>query len=641
MNILESVSSKFKSVDDEGISIEEYLDLCKKDPSVYASPFERMLEAIGEPELVDTSKDSRLSRIFGNSIIKRFKVFEDFYGLEPVIEQIVSYFKHAAQGLEEAKQILYLLGPVGSAKSSLANRLRQLMESKSFYAIKGSPVHESPLGLFNRFEHGKILEKEFGIPEARLIYVPSPWLTKRLKESNGDLSKIRVVKLTPSFTNQIAISKTEPGDENNQDISALVGKVDIRKIELFSQHDPDAYGFNGGLCLSNRGLLEFVEMFKAPIKVLHPLLTATQDRMFNGTEAMAAIPFEGVILAHSNESEWQSFRNDKKNEAFIDRVYIVKVPYCLRVNEEVEIYKKLIRESNLRDSPCAPKTLELLATFSVLSRLKMASNHDPVIKMRVYNGENVKEKANAALSLQEYKAQAGVDEGMSGCSTRFAFKILSSTYNYDTEEVSANPVHLFNVLENSIRQEQLEPSRQDILLSIIKAELKKTYDADLKKDIITAYVNSDEFGQNVFDKYINLARAYTQDSDYRDPDTGIIFDRQKIDNELSKVEEDAHISSRDSFREKCVNFCLDYMLSHGGKNPPWTSYEPMRSAIEKRLIKNLEDIVPIISIDAHKNEEDKRKYNNFFNNMKKLGYTTKKMIKIVVQYYVGIANQKG
>ena len=186
----------------------------------------------------------------------------------------------------------------------------------------------------------------------------SPWAVKRLQEFNGDISKFRVVKLFPSILEQVAIAKTEPGDENNQDISALVGKVDIRQLERYAQNDADAYSYSGALCRANQGLMEFVEMFKAPIKVLHPLLTATQEGNYNATEGLSALPFQGIILAHSNESEWQSFRNNKNNEAFLDRVYIVKVPYCLRVSEETQIYEKLLRESTLNEAPCAPGTLE-------------------------------------------------------------------------------------------------------------------------------------------------------------------------------------------------------------------------------------------------------------------------------------------
>ena len=248
--------------------------------------------AIGEPELVDTSTNSRLSRIFSNKVIRRYPAFADFHGMEECIDQIVSYFRHAAQGLEEETDPVPA-GPVGGGKSSLAEKLKQLMEKVPFYAIKGSPVFESPLGLFNASEDGAILEEEFGIPRRYLNTIMSPWATKRLQEFGGDISKFRVVKLYPSILNQIAIAKTEPGDENNQDISALVGKVDIRKLEEFPQNDADAYSYSGALCRANQGLMEFVEMFKAPIKVLHPLLTATQEGNYNSTEGLERSPTPG------------------------------------------------------------------------------------------------------------------------------------------------------------------------------------------------------------------------------------------------------------------------------------------------------------------------------------------------------------
>ncbi len=355
MSFFDSYRKSYVKGRDEELSLLDYLQLCKREPLAYATAAERMLAAIGEPEIVDTRTDVRLSRLFSNRVIRRYPAFLEFYGMEDAIAQIVAYFKHAAQGLEERKQVLYLLGPVGGGKSSIAERLKLLMEAFPIYALKGSPVNESPLGLFNVERDGPSLEKEYGIPTRYLTGIMSPWAVKRLNEFDGDITQFKVVKIQPSVLKQIAISKTEPGDENNQDISTLVGKVDIRKLESLSQDDPDAYSYSGGLCLSNQGLLEFVEMFKAPIKMLHPLLTATQEGNFKGTEGFSAIPFQGLILAHSNESEWTTFRNNRNNEAFLDRVYIVKVPYCLQVSEEVKIYRKLLKHSSLSSAPCAPE----------------------------------------------------------------------------------------------------------------------------------------------------------------------------------------------------------------------------------------------------------------------------------------------
>ncbi|MCV6626403.1 MAG: PrkA family serine protein kinase [Cellvibrionaceae bacterium] len=636
MGIIHHFQDRFKANQEEEISLQEYLDLCKSEPSIYANAAERLLAAIGEPELVDTSLDPRHSRIFSNKIIKRYKAFSEFYGMEECIEQIVAYFRHAAQGLEEKKQILYLLGPVGGGKSSLAERLKALMEQEPIYCLKGSPVFESPLGLFDSNEDGAILEEEYGIPKRYLSTIMSPWAAKRLQEYNGDISQFKVIKIKPSILNQIAISKTEPGDENNQDISSLVGKVDIRKLEEYPQNDTDAYSYSGGLCRANQGLMEFVEMFKAPIKVLHPLLTATQEGNYNSTEGLGAIPFEGVILAHSNESEWQSFRNNKNNEAFLDRIYIVKVPYCLRLTEEVEIYHKLIENSSLALAPCAPDTLKMLAQFSVLSRLKETENSSVYSKMKVYDGQNLKDTDPKAKSIQEYRDIAGVNEGMEGLSTRFAFKILSKVFNFDPTEVAANPVHLLYVLEQQIEQEQFPEEQRAKYLSFIKEHLAPRYVEFIGKEIQTAYLESyTEYGQNIFDRYVIYADFWIQDQEYRDPETGEILDRASLNEELEKIEKPAGISNPKDFRNEIVNFVLRARANNNGQNPVWNSYEKLRRVIEKKMFSNTEDLLPVISFNTKASSSDQKKHQDFVARMIERGYT-EKQVRLLSEWYLRV-----
>ena len=205
MDVISNFAARYERTREEEYSLEEYLEICRRDPLAYATAAERMLKAIGEPELIDTRNDPRLSRIFANKVIKIYPAFREFYGMEDAIEQVVSYFRHAAQGLEEKKQILYLLGPVGGGKSSIAERLKQLMEHVPFYAIKGSPVNESPLGLFDPEEDGSILEKEYGIPRRYLNRILSPWAVKRLEEFGGDIRKFKVVKRYPSILKQLSL----------------------------------------------------------------------------------------------------------------------------------------------------------------------------------------------------------------------------------------------------------------------------------------------------------------------------------------------------------------------------------------------------------------------------------------------------
>jgi serine protein kinase len=636
MDLFKHYQQRYETKIYEEYSLEEYLNICKKDPMAYATAAERMLAAIGEPEVIDTAKDTRLSRLFSNKVIRRYPAFEEFYGMEEPIEQIVSYFRHAAQSLEEKKQILYLLGPVGGGKSSLAERLKLLIQRIPFYAIKGSPVFETPLGLFDPNEDAELLEEKYNIPHRYLSNIMSPWAVKRLHEYGGDISQFRVVKLYPSIIDQVAVAKTEPGDENNQDISALVGKVDIRQLEDFPQNDPDAYSFSGALCKANQGLMEFVEMFKAPIKVLHPLLTATQEGNYNATEGMSAIPFSGTILAHSNESEWQQFRNNRNNEAFLDRVYIVKVPYCLRVSEEVSIYEKLLEHSSLREAPCAPDTLKMLAQFSCLSRIAVPENSNLYSKMRVYDGENLKDTDPKAKTMQEYRDAAGVNEGMDGLSTRFAFKILSKVFNFDPTEVAANPVHLLYVLEEQIEQQQFPQEIHDRYLSHIKEYLAPRYVEFIGKEIQTAYLESySEYGQNIFDRYVTYADFWIQDQEYRDPETGEILDRSALNDELEKIEKPAGISNPKDFRNEIVNFVLRARANNEGRNPSWQSYEKLRSVIEKKMFSNTEDLLPVISYAAKSSKGDEKKHQDFVLRMVERGYT-EKQVRLLSEWYLRV-----
>jgi len=621
---------------EEELSIDDYLAECKRNPLAYATAAERMLMAIGAPEMVDTRNEPRLSRLFANKLIKRYPAFAEFYGMEDAIEQVVSYFRHAAQGLEERKQILYLLGPVGGGKSSIAERLKQLMQQVPFYALKGSPVNETPLGLFDPTEDGPVLQQNFGIAPRYLQRVLSPWAVKRLDEFGGDVRQFKVVKRFPNILKQVGVAKTEPGDENNQDISSLVGKVDIRKLESFAQDDPDAYSFSGGLCLANQGLLEFVEMFKAPIKVLHPLLTATQEGNYKGTEGFGSIPFDGVVLAHSNESEWKAFRNNKNNEAFLDRIYIVKVPYCLRVSEETRIYEKLIRESSLGAAKCAPGTLKMMAQFSVLSRLKEPENSSRYSKMQVYDGESLKDTDPRAKSYQEYRDYAGVDEGMVGVSTRFAFKILSKVFNFDSAEVAANPVHLMYVLEQQIGREQFPADLEPRYIAFIKEHLAPRYAEFIGKEIQTAYLESySEYGQNIFDRYVTYADYWIQDNEYRDSDTGEVFDRSALNAELEKIEKPAGIANPKDFRNEIVNFVLRARANNQGKNPGWTSYEKLRLVIEKKMFSNTEELLPVISFNAKASADEAKKHEDFVTRMVGKGYTAKQ-VRLLCEWYLRV-----
>lgn len=633
MNLFDKVGKKLLAANQEEISLKEYLDLCKKDPMAYATAAERLLHAIGDPKLIDTRKDERLSRIYSNETVPVYEGFKDIYGLELNIKELVSVIKHAAQGLEEKRQIFYLLGPVGSSKSTIAYILKRLMEKVPFYAIKGSPLYENPLSLFSVEDADKL-----GIPKQYLNGIPSRWLLKRVEELDGDISKLKVVKVYPSETHQIGISHIEAGDENNQDISVLVGKVNINRLGDLPQDDPDCYSYSGGLCIGNRGLVEFTEMFKAPPKTLNPLYEATQSRFYNGTENVGALPFEGIILAHSNESEWQVFRNNQRNEALIDRICLIKIPYCLRYTEEKKIYEKLLRESSLKDAPCAPKTLELLAKFAVFTRLIKPADGKVENKLEVYNGGNLKYKIPDIKSVWEYQKEAhdsnnAKEEGFFGISTRFAFKVLSQTFNMDVEETAANPLYLLTILSEKLRQESLSKEDEVYYSSVVEylaQEYLKYFDSELKKAYIDAY---DEHGQSIFDKYFLYADSWLNDEDFRDPLSNLLMKSEDLDKYLESVEVPAGISNKKDFRNEIVKYCLRYRSQHDGKNPKWTAYQKIRDVIESKVFSNLDDMLPIISSSTQASHDDRKRHKDFVDRMVANGYT-EKQVRVLIDWFI-------
>lgn len=622
------------------ILIPEYFEEAKVSPRMYQSSHAAMIESFGTPRLLNTRDNPRLSRIYENRVLQVFEPFEEeFFGMYDVIQNIYGYMLSGSQGLDAAHKILYLLGPVGGGKSSLVEKLKQLaeivpMRVLAFVDENGklvqSPVFESPLGLFAEAGIKARVSAKYDIPLRAFPRIRSPWASKRLEEVRGDLGRFRVVELFPSIVDQIGVGVATPGDDTNQDTSTLVGKTDIRRLEHFAQNDPDAYSFSGALCVGQR-LMEFVEMFKAPIKTLNPLLPATMENYFTGTEQIGAIPFHGVIVAHSNEAEWSSFKSNKRNEAFLDRVSMVQVPYVLAVSDEIRIYEKLIKNSTLHKAPCAPETLRALATFFALSRIKDDEKSTRIAKLRVYDGENVKETDLKAKPIHEYRDAAGVDEGMSGESTRFAYEVLAKTFNFDPEEIAADPVHLMNVLEQEIIRKQYPEDKQKLyigtfLKDIVYKQVRKAVDTAIRDAYFDA---GSEFGQALFDRYIMLADSWIEDRDYKDPDTGDVLDREEINKQLEAIEKPAGIGNPKDFRNEVVRYALRYGKNHDGRNPCWKEYEPMKKVLEKKMFENVDEMLPVISFTKKATKEAEDKHKAFVDRMLAKGWTLKQVRKLV------------
>ncbi len=644
-SIFDAYKADFDKRKEEVLSLGDYLNLCKEDHMAYAGPAERLLKAFGEPEIIDTSKEKgRMNTIFMGKTIARYPAFDDFYGMEETIEKIVSHVRGAAEGSEYLKQILYLLGPVGGGKSSLGERVKELMEQNPIYVLrvksgphKGevSPINESPLGLFNTPEIKDILASEYNVPKRYMKLPASPWALKRLEEGGGNVDEVfEVVKVYPSMDKQIGVAKVEPGDENNQDISTLVGKVDINKLgEGTAQDDVDTYLFSGGFAKGHQGVMEFVEMFKAPLKVLNPLLEAMQARKYTGTEQIGTIPLDALILAHSNESEWKSFSADQKNEAILDRVNIVNVPYSMRYTEEKQIYQKMLDESGYSNKAIAPRTLDMLAKFAVVSRILPAGEDymgdaAPDVIADVLDGRMAEGAKRNVPSYKELKSREPLDLGMSGASTRFNFKTLTETFNARVNQgiLEADPITLMEVLKDRIIRDKRVPN-QDALIAYIDEKMAPEYKRFLSEEIVTAFTNADDsFLQNRFDRYISMAESWLQETEFNDKEvSGKLLGRPQLEAKLGEIERGANISNPQQFRQDVVFYVLKQRAQ--GQEVRWDAYEKLGSVIRQSVERRLEDILPLIIHDANRDEKQTEEFNRFIDNMKAKGYTTN-MIKV-------------
>ena len=303
----------------------------------------------------------------------------------------------------------------------------------------------------------------------------------------------------------------------------------------------------------------------------------------------------------------------------------------------MKIYEKLLANSSLSGAPCAPGTLEMMAQFSVLTRLKEPENSSIYSKMRVYDGETLKDVDPKAKTLQEYRDYAGPDEGMNGMSTRFAYKILSAVFNYDQTEIAANPVHLMYVLEQRLAREDLPDEVRRRCVEHIKGYLAPRYAEFIGKEIQTAYLESySEYGQNIFDRYVTYADCWIQEEDYRDPETGESFDRGGAECRAREDREARGHRQSEGFPQR------DRQLRAAGarhtiigRNPAWSSYEKLREVIEKKMFSNTEDLLPVISFNAKASADEREKHQNFVARMVAKGYT-EKQVRLLAEWYLRV-----
>lgn len=595
----------------------EYLQKLKQDPSLAELAHARLYDIVAEAgwEYLQSRDDPAVKRLFGDESLKVYNFFKDeFFGIERSIAQLVRYLHAAALKGEEYRQVLYLLGPVGAGKSSLIETLRRGLEhSPPFYAIDGCPMHEEPLHLIPRH-----LRREF---EKRLDVAIEgnlcPVCHFRIEAEYGNRYEEMPVKTVAySKPARRGLAIVPPVDPNNQDTSVLIGSEDISKLDRYSEGDPRVLELNGAFNVGNRGMIEFIEVFKNEIEYLHTIITATQEKFVPAPGRHGTVYVDTVIVAHSNEAEWQKFRADPTNEAILDRIVTIKVPYNLRLSEEIKIYEKLLETSGFR-SHVAPHTFEITAMFAILTRLAPSNSCDLMTKLKLFNGEEVVEKGTTRrIDIDELRAETK-SEGMTGISPRFAMKALDNALTESPEGIT--PIHIRESLIAMVKEADFPEKTHKRYLEFLQDTIHKAYLEILEREITRAFVYAyEEQAEALFQNYLDHAEAYVNKTSVKDRNT-----REELQPDepfLKSIEEHIAIVGPDTegFRQEVIAYL--WAAGRRGEKIAYTSYEPLKEAVEKRLTSSVREISRIITKARTRDEEQKEKYEALVKNLLDQGY---------------------
>ncbi len=614
--IIEKDRAQQTSTDWRGTFI-EYLERVKQDPTIAKLAHARLYKVLMDKGVSDTTEagDSKAAQFFGDEPIKIYNFFKDeFFGIEPTIAQIARYFHSAALQGEESRQVLYLMGPVGAGKSSLMESLqRGLEQSSPVYAIEGCPMAEEPLHLIPRN-----LRKEFEkMLDVHIEGQLCPVCRYRLKEEfKGRYEDVPVCTVAFSKHERRGIGIVPPVDPNNQDTSVLIGSEDISKLDMYSEGDPRVLDLNGAFNVGNRGMVEFIEVFKNEAEYLHTMITVTQEKFIPAPGRHGTVYIDAVVAAHSNEAEWQKFRGDHTNEAILDRIVVVKVPYNLRLSEEVKIYQKMLQYSDFREH-IAPHTLEIVSMFAILTRLEPTAKCDLMTKLRLYDGKEVIEKGKTLkINVRELKDEAR-REAMFGISTRFIMKALDNALADSPEGI--NPINGREALINMVKAADLSDDARKQYLEFLQDTLHKAYLEILEKEITKAFVYSfEEQADALFQNYLDHAEAYVNKTRVRDRNTG--EELQPDEGFLKSVEEQIAIigSAADGFRQEVMAYL--WAATRRGTKVSHQSYEPLKEAIEKKLMSSVRDMSRVITKARTRDEEQAKKYTDLLQALIERGY---------------------
>jgi serine protein kinase len=540
----------------------------------------------------------------------RCQLFEDeLFGIDDTIARVLDYFKAASAGSEVGRRLLLLLGPPSGGKSSMVILLKRGLEAYSqteagaLYGIHGCPVHESPLHLIPHTLRPQF-RQTYGVDITGEL---CPYCVSRLQhEFNGDFMQMPVERLFVSEAARMGVGTYAPHDPTTADIADLVGSVDLSKVSEFGDEgDPRAWSWSGAVFAASRGLLEMIEILKVKREFLYLLLTLTQEKNVK-VSRFPLIHMDETIVAHTNFAEFRKFLQEPENEALLDRMVIIQVPYTLDYKEEARIYRKLCSSTQaFREVHLDPHALHVAAVFAVLSRVGEAEERDAdnVKKVRVYAGEDVEGVAPGDAAKMRTK---NPDEGLAGVSPRFVINALSNAI-IQSQAKSLTTMDVLIALKDAIESDvRIDGKKKRKWVDFLVAVRKDFYNRWVKEDVHKAlFVSFEQEAQQLLDKYIDEVEATLDNRTLRDPITS--EERKPDERFLRSVEEKIRISESGklSFRQEVVRKAMGAYKR--GEKFTLDSHAPLHDAVEQYLFESRRDVLRLVSSAARPDDETRQK----------------------------------
>ena len=533
----------------------------------------------------------------------------DLFGIDSALGRLVDYFKAAAAGSDVGRRLLLLLGPPSGGKSTLVILLKRGMEEYSLtdegaiYALQGSPLHESPLNLIPASLRSKFRET-YGVSIGGEL---SPYSAARLHdEFNGDFMKFPVERVFISEAARVGVGTYAPHDPTTADIADLVGSVDLSKVaEIGDEGDPRAWSWSGAVYAASRGILEMIEILKVKREFLYLLLTLTQEKNVK-VSRFPLIHLDETILAHTNLAEFNRFLQEKENEALLDRMVIVRVPYTLSYTDEARIYRKLVSSAPAFQAVhLDPHALNLAAVFAILTRLEKPQREDLDLskKLKLYSGEDVEGFSEADVT--RIKAETP-EEGLTGVSPRFVINAISNAITR-SDVASLTSMEVLLALKDAIENDaRMDSGKKKQWIDFLVLARKDFYNRWVKEDVHRAlFASFEEEAQHLLDKYLDEVEASLDKKEVEDPITG--ESRPPDERFLRSVEEKIKItdSGKQSFRQEVVRKAM--VAYKAGEKFSLDRHSRLHDAVEQYLFDERRDVLRLVTSAARPDDEAKQK----------------------------------